>query len=270
LREGHWQGSGDTYTLSWGGRSWALDLHEPDPGLRCAEEPCGGTLLSLHGLKAPGRFEDRVFTGTTLVGVERYRSRIQATYAPRDWGGLTVRAAWSPACNGAGVDLEVQASASSVGLLHDVEVMVQSRSERSDGAAARTERRVLPRDARAAAFSYDGRESAGDLRSLVTLALSDLPRFHAVSPPGLADGRSYLEMVAPNDVARLVMTLSSESRSPLALPVAHTYGLFGHEFEKGVVFRARLRGCWIRSETPPEEANELYRQFLDEPPPLGP
>jgi hypothetical protein len=170
-------------------------------------------LLSLHGLKAPGRFEDRVFTGTTLVGVERYRSRIQATYAPGDWGGLTVRAAWSPSCKGAGVDLEVQASASSVNLLHDVEVMVQSRWERSDGAAATTERRVLPRDARAAAFSYDGREPAGDLRSLVTLALSDSPRFHAVSPPGLADGLSYLEMVAPNDVARLVMTLSSESRS---------------------------------------------------------
>ena len=65
-----------------------------------------------------GRFEDRgIYAATALVGVERYRSRIQATFAPADWGGLTVRAAWSPSCNGAGVDLEVQASATSVGLL---------------------------------------------------------------------------------------------------------------------------------------------------------
>jgi hypothetical protein len=227
-------------------------------------------LLSLHGLKAPGRFEDRVFTGTTLVGVDRYRSRIQATYAPGDWGGLTVRAAWSPSCNGAGVDLEVQASASSVGLLHDIEVMVESRWERSAARAAETRRLVLPRDARAAALSYDGREPAGDLRSLVTLALSDSPRFHAVSPPGPADRLSYLEMVAPNDVARLVHTRLNLGQSPSAETIGLTYGLFGHEFEKGVVFRARLRGCWVRSETTPEEANELYRQFLDEPPPLGP
>ena len=270
MPEGHWQGSGDTYTLSWGGRSWTLDLHEPRPGLRCAEAPCFGVLLSLHGLTAPGRFEDRVFTGTTLVGVERYRSRIQATYAPRDWGGLTVRAAWSPACNGAGVDLEVQASASSVGLLHDVEVMVQSRWERSDGAAATTERRVLPRDARATAFSYDGREPAGDLRSLVTLALTDTPRFHVAALPEAAHGFSYLEMVPPNDVARLVRTGFDNVPRTLVEPVALTYGLFGHDFEKGVVFRARLRGCWIRAETPLTEVNELYRTFLDEPPPLGP
>ena len=82
-----------------------------------------------------------------------------------------------------------------MGLLHDVEVMVESRWERSAAAAAATQRLVLPRDARAAAFSYDGRESAGDLRSLVTLALADSSRYHAVSLPGPADGLSYLEMV---------------------------------------------------------------------------
>ena len=77
-----------------------------------------------------------MFTPATLVSVERYRARVQATFAPPGWGGLTVRAAWSPSCGGAGVDLEVQASASSVGLLRDVEVIVQSHGERGRAGAA--------------------------------------------------------------------------------------------------------------------------------------
>ena len=138
-----------------------------------------------------------------------------------------------------------------MGVLHDVEVMVQSRWQRSDqppGAAA-TERRVRPRDARAAAFSYDGRESAGDLRNLVTLPMTDSPRLHTVTLPGRGDELAYVEMVCPDDVARFMWQESIESRLPVRETMAFTYGLFGHDFEKGVVFRARLRGCWIHAMT---------------------
>ena len=185
---------------------------------------------------------------------------------------MIVRAAWSPSYGGAGVDLEVQASATSVGLLHDVEVIVQSRWQRADMPAtvAPTERRVLPRDARSAAFSYDGRESAADLRRLVTLAMTDSPRIHSVSLPGAGDELAYVEMVSADDVARLMRLESIESRLPAPETMAFSYGLFGHDFEKGVVFRARLRGCWIGAETSPDALNGMYRQLLDEPLPLGP
>ena len=129
---------------------------------------------------------------------------------------------------------------------------------------------MLPRDARAAAFSYDGRDSAGDLRSLVTLALSDSPRFHTVSPPGPADELSYLEMVAPNDVARMIETRLAAGQSPGNETIAFTYGLFGHEFEKGVVFRARLRAAGFARKLRLGAVSEMYQQFVDEPPPLGP
>jgi hypothetical protein len=247
-----------------------LRVDEPGPGLCSAEEHWDCTLLSLHALAARGRFEDRVFTAATLVGIERYHSRIQATFAPVDWGGLIVRAAWSPSCGGAGVDLEVQASATSAGLLHDLEVMVQSRWRRTDRPATATVRRVVPRDSRSAALSYDGRESAGALSGLVNLAMIDSPRFHTVTAPGTDDGLCYVEMVLPNDVARFIRQESSEPGSPLPEPMAFTYGLFGHDFEKGVVFRARLRGYWIDFKTCTRNPAELYQQFVNEPPPLGP
>src|SRR4029077_2155696 len=107
--ERHWEGSGPEFALPWGGRSWTLNVDEAEPGPRYKGNHSVSKLLSLHGLAAAGRFETHVFTPATLVFVERYRSRVQATFAPPGWGGLIVRAAWSPACAGEGLDLEVQA-----------------------------------------------------------------------------------------------------------------------------------------------------------------
>jgi hypothetical protein len=229
-------------------------------------------LLSLYGLAAAGRFETEVFTPATLVGLERYRARIQATFAPPGWGGLTVRAAWGPSCGGAGVDLEVQASASSVGQLRDLEVVVQSQWRRRDepeSPAARA-RRVWPRDARSAAFSYDGREPARVLHALTTQGPATLPQPQVLLPPGPEANARYIEMVQPNDVARIVRLEPSEPEGPLLENLALRYALFGHDFEKGVVFRARLRACWLSDRATAREAATLYREFLAEPLPLGP
>ena len=189
--------------------------------------------------------------GAALVGRREYRSRVQATYAPGDWDGLTVRAAWGPSCDGAGVDLEVQASASSVGLLHDVEVMIESQWERStDRGCRRREQRWSARDARAAALSYDGRETGqrfaqpGD-----PCASRRLAAISCREPTGTSETEPRTSRwCTPNDVARLMHTRSTEARDRPGRTVALTYGLFGHDFEKGVVFRARLRGLWICSE----------------------
>jgi len=128
----------------------------------------------------------------------------------------------------------------------------------------RRRRWVEPRDVRSAGLSYDGREA--DARGLTTLppAVEETlaPR---VLPAPWTGGRSYVEMVALRDVARRITeggTISS---------VGHTtrYGLFGHDLEKGVVLRARLRGLWTESKTPESEALEHLGRFLREPLPLG-
>jgi hypothetical protein len=270
--ESRWQESGGTYILSWGGRQWTLNIDEPGPGLRSKVDRGFASVLCLHGLAAAGRFETYGFTPATLINVERYRSRIQATFVPPGWGGLTVRAAWTPSCNGAGVDLEVQASATSVGMLRDVEVMIQSQWELAGGWEPSTimGRWIAPRDARSAALSYDGREMAADLRNLTTLPIRDRWPAAIFTPPGVARGVYYVEMVQPNDAARAIrMESSAPETSQLELLVLR-YGLFGHDFEKGVVFRARMRACWVTSEKHVPDATALYQEFVDEPPPLGP
>ena len=59
-------------------------------------------------------------------------------------------------------------------------------------------------------------------------------------------------------------------RTPQRTTLSTRYGLFGHDLEKGVVLRARLRAVWIRSQTPDVDARALFEEFLREPPPLGP
>jgi hypothetical protein len=270
--ESRWEESGGSYILSWGGRPWTLKVDEPEPGLRSKVDSGLASVLCLHGLAAAGRLESQVFTPATLIHVERYRSRVQATFAPQGWDGLTVRSAWSPSCGGAGVDLEVQASATSVGLLRDVEVMVQSQWELAGGRepTAVMGRWVVPRDARSASLSYDGREAAADLRSLTTLPIREGSRTGIFRPPGVAEGAYYVEMVQPNDVARQIRMEPSQPELPLLEFLILRYGLFGHDFEKGVVFRARMRACWVTSDKHAPGVGSLYQQFVDEPPPLGP
>ncbi|MEJ7637265.1 MAG: hypothetical protein WKF75_04555 [Singulisphaera sp.] len=72
-------------------------------------------------------------------------------------------------------------------------------------------------------------------------------------------------MVALRDVARRITEGGTISR------VGHTtrYGLLGHDLEKGVVLRARLRGLWTDSKTPEREALEHLGRFLQEPLFLG-
>jgi hypothetical protein len=272
VSDSRWEESGGSYTLSWGGRPWTLTVDEPEPGLRAKVDFGLAGVLCLHGLAAAGRFETDVFTPATLIHVERYRSRVQATFVPQGWDGLSVRAAWSPSCAGAGVDLEVQASATSVGLLRDVELMVQSQWELAGGWEPRAAmgRWVVARDARSASLSYDGREPAADLRSLTTLPIREGSQTGMFTPPGVAKGVYYVEMVQPNDTARQIRMEPSQPELSRLEVLILRYGLFGHDFEKGVVFRARMRACWVASDKHAPGVESLYQKFVDEPPPLGP
>jgi len=275
VRPSHWTGSGPEFNLDWGGREWTLTLDEAGPGLRWQSDASVVKLFSLDGLAQVGRFDARAFTRTTLVGFEQRRSYVEATFAPPGWGGLVVRAVWSPGGLGEAIDLEIQVSATSVGELKGLEVAVLSQlGEPGSRQPTVLAARVEARDARSAALSYDGREPAHVLRSLTTLPLPESPQLdrppRIFAPPGALAGVFYIEMAQPNDVARRTSGEHFHDGSTTPFALSTRYGLFGHDLEKGVVLRARLRGCWIRSRTPEDDALALYRQFLREPLPLGP
>jgi hypothetical protein len=251
-------------------------LDQAGPGLCCRSERSVQKLLSLIGVATAGRFERAAFNSATLLGFERWRERVQATFAPPGWGGLLVRAAWGPDARGEAIDFEIQATARSVGELKDFEVMVLSQLEGpAGGRPIAPALRVEARDLRSASLGNDGREPA--VASGGTTALpppaetSRLERRpHVLSPPGCEPGVFYVEMAQPDDVARRICEERIEDGSTPALVLSTRYSLFGHDLEKGVILRARLRGAWIRSGTPESEGLSLYQTFLREPLPLGP
>lgn len=257
-----WEGSGRDFDLPWGNRTWTLKVDDTHPGLRVRGESIG-PLLGLEGLAAVGRWAPDALSGASLTGVERHFERVEATYAPEGWDDLTVRAAWSP-FGDEGVDLEIQVSTRSVGRLKALEVKLLSQLP-EPGRGPRPKRWVEPRDALAAGLSYDGRER--DVRGLTTLPPADEinPLAPRIFPVPWDDGWSYIEMVLPNDAARRI----TEASKPASLGHTTRYGLFGHDLERGVVLRGRLRGIWTDSKTAKEDALDSYEQFLREPPPLG-
>jgi hypothetical protein len=78
-------------------------------------------------------------------------------------------------------------------------------------------------------------------------------------------------MAHPDDVARRMLISEKFPHSPEGRLVATRYGLFGHDLEKGVVVRGRVRGLWLPD--PPSQLTRTsaaeFRRFLDQPLPLG-
>lgn len=254
-----WDSSKEKRALRWGGSLWNLDHPDGRMGLRPADGSAAHRLLSLEGLAATGRREDGVFNRDSLVGVELLHSRMYATYAPKGWHGLTIRAAWGPAREGGGLDLEIQATTTSVGELEKLEIIVGSTW--SPIAADPAEVIVEPRDRRSASLSYDGRETIETLRRLTTrpIAGSEASAFPPITAQVEGAGR-YLELVHPHDVSRRWVEKVGDKT------VASRCALFGFDLEKGVVLRGRLRAVWLDDADKPEDHRQ---RFLDEPLPLG-
>lgn len=245
----HRQGEGADFTIQAGGRRWRLNLDDPQPGLAWSEGPSLARLLSLLHVSSGGRRDDRAFDRTTLLGIEHHRERIEATYAPPAWPGLSIRAAWAPSPAGDGFDLEVQISTTSSGVLPRLEIGIGSRWLDAVGDSPP---RWEPRG--------ETRQASVD---------------HAFPPhfcrePGSSLGRYYLEMVQPNDCARRVIGEIAAQDAAVAGAFYILYDLFGHDLEKGVVLRGRIRSLWIASTAPGPEVRRQYESFLSEPPALGP
>ena len=241
-----WVADAARYELDWGGRRWSLPVDAPGAGLMAA--PGGlGPLLAVDGISARDRREPTTLGGAALVGHEILFSRVESFYAPEGWGTLRVRVAWDSREENV-VDLEVQVQAFTVGDLEAVEVHVTSRL----GGGDVEEMAVL------------------DPATLAKLRATDVPlpiRSDLSFPPLLAkvdqaDGASsfYLEMIHPDDATRReVDRASGEIR----------YALFGHDLERGVVVRGRLRGIWLDHRPDEAEVSRRLEEFLREPPPLG-
>jgi len=270
-----WRGTGPTLSLDLRSVSLSLNVEQANPGLELPEAHGTARLLALDGLAQAGRYDRMAFGPRTLVAWELVRGRLAATYTPAGWGGLIVRAAWSPISGRDGVDLEIQASADSAAELKHVEVVVSSEWVKGDsGFSGALASRVACRDARGAVQSDESRDPAAVLSSLTTprLAAASATALEPLVAAAPGAGRSvyYVEMVQPDDVARRIIGIPADDRTTSQLVLSVHYGLLGHDIEKGVILRARLRGQWIESETPEDEAQALWRQFRDEPLPLGP
>lgn len=246
----------DRLAIDWAGETWALDNADGRIGL--TSKASTWRHLTLAGLTATGCRDDSAFQPSTLVGLEIVHSRLVATFAPPGWHELTVRASWGRSRDGAGVDLEVQASASSVGELRRLEVLVET----TPGGQWPTDHLLIvrPRDRAAAGATYDGRESEATLERLCTETVG-LRRFDPVRLV-TSDRGPFLTMAHPQDVARWMV-----ADGPTG--AATRYALFGFDLEKGVVLRGRLREvCFPVGAECDERAAEEHRLFLTEPPPL--
>lgn len=250
-----WEPSHGSWAIRWGGTVWTLHHANDRFGPRDDDET-RRRLLTLEGLAAKGRREEGVFTADALVNIERLHSRVYATFTPKGWHGLTVRAAWGPSREGAGLDLEIQAITSSVGELEKLEIVVGSTWSEAEPDSVVVE----PRDRRSASLSYDGRETIETLRRLTTRPLpqSETSAFEPIVLPA-GNGR-YAEMVHPYDAARRCVATADGA------VIAVRYALFGFDLEKGVVLRGRLRGVWLGETAGAEDERQ---RFLSEPPPLG-
>jgi len=244
----------------WGGETWSLGPSGDRFGL--TSEPGGRERLALRGLAATGRRDDSAFGPRSLVDLDVLHGRVLATFESDGWPGLVVRAAWALSADGTTIDLEVQASTSTVGELRRLEILVGTASSAGEGPEP-GDRYARGRDRLAAALSYDGRESDARLARLYTLPVPEGEEGPDPSSSSSRVGRGgYLEMVHPQDVSRTIIAAPADD------PKDVEYALFGHDLEKGVVLRGRLRGIVLSGEPRPEEVVDLRRRFLQEPPPL--
>ena len=248
----NWVGDGRRYSIEWEQGSWSLDFGNETPGLRRVNSADDWLVLAMSRLADVGRCDPAVFAPGNLHSVEVRFNRVEATYLPREWPGLLVRASWQPIGDDA-IDLEVHLQVDSIQQARILEVMVTTRLPyRVDPAVAW---KVEVRDEATALLSRDGRDDGRP----PTIALPHFGDLSIRPFVGSGDGLTYLEFAEAGDVSRRF--LSDDKASETAL--------FGYHLEKGVVLRARLRGILRSGTVDVAEIDREYQRFLKEPPPLG-
>jgi hypothetical protein len=270
-----WQYDGPKLSIEAMARRWRLKLDDPQPGVALWDGQDSGRLLALENVSTIGRRDEHAFDGSSLVSFDCHRGRVQATFVPPAWPGLSVRASWEPTPDQDGFDLEVQVSVTTTAVFRCLEVGIASSwLETPESSPSALDYRVQPRDLQAATHTYDGRESLVRLRRLTTLPIPSTSP-HILRPQlspgdtGIA-GKRYVEMVRPNDCARRIVGERDPGDAPTQGALSIQYGLFGHDLEKGVVLRGRIRGIWLTGNASETDIGRHHEAFLREPPSLGP
>ncbi|MDX2037593.1 MAG: hypothetical protein SFX72_13150 [Isosphaeraceae bacterium] len=203
-------------------------------------------VLAMRAVVDAPRVDDSAFEAATLAGIDLHLGRLQATWHPRDWGGMVVKGVWEPLADG-GLDLTVHLQADSVDELQAVEIEVGSRLRRASTSA-----------------SGPAPESIG--RAATSADATVLPGFEPHPSTAWiheeASGRCYVELCGGHDLSR--SSLREEADGELL-----EHALFGHALEKGVVLRARLRGYWFETRPTHEQVIDLLSRFRAEPLPIG-
>ncbi len=164
-----------------------------------------------------------------LIDHTPIRGGVAVTYRLMVGGDVALKAVWSTIEGADGVDLEVSAHTRTVGLVQTLEVILGSR---------------WPRSCRAEIVATPARENQGVLMAPSTPGAITLM---AGTP---FPGQTYVEMVQPFGL--LDREIADEGTS---------YRLFGHDLERGVLVRARIRGVWTPSEGARESAIALWGRF---------
>ena len=205
-------------------------LDDEVPGLSPAAGVAHARLLALRGAIGQGVANAGVAPGM-LIDNTPLRGGVAATYRLMIGGDVALKAVWSTIKGADGIDLEVSANTRTVGLVQTLEIILGSR---------------WPRSCRAESVDTPIEENPGVLLASATrgaITLMTGPAF---------PGQTYVEMVQPFGL--LDQEIADEGTS---------YRLFGHDLERGVLLRARIRGVWTASEGARETAITLWGQFTE-------
>jgi hypothetical protein len=243
------------FPLDWAGKPWLLRLDAPIPGLYPADLTLG-PVLGLEAIAAVGRPLAPIFASTPPSVIEHDPRRTTASYAPPAWGSLRLTATWTHT-DPATIDLDLEVQTRDFERLRGFEWIILSRL--GDDPPPGAHRSVSPRDPRSAGYSYDGRDP--NLNALVTGPPGE-PIGPWLAPQSGRDGWTYVEMVHPVDVSRRI------HEGTLPFRVTRT-ALLGHDLERGVILRARMRGLWLPKSQAHSASLPAWQAFLDRPLPLS-
>lgn len=246
---------------------WAIRWHNVTPGLYWSapgKTHWHGPVLGAIGLTATDLEQHGSLNESNLSQIEIVRDRCELTFQPHGWHDTSVRFAWTPV-DSHQFDLMTEVSTRSVGLLHGVELGIETSAWLTPENVSLWYEAM--RDEAASARSIDGRESAwfaaqhqfetdenvagtGESRCWFPTLLK--------SPH---DSFQFLECTHPFDISRRYRDADSRTQ--------RTW-VFGYDMERGVVFRARNRIRVMTSNEAPDWnfIDEWLNNYLEEPLPL--
>lgn len=236
---------------------WRLDLEHPRAGLRSADGACSLLRTQVPGLPDP-------LPASMVADVYVREDDLVVTYGPTPGSQLHTQIYWRRLSESSAVGLHWVFSVWTPRL--DARPAIQLSHHWRDKAPrlAVAEAEEVARDAAGAAELPGFRELREETVMKRTGEAAGQPGPCLLLQRSVADAKatSLVLMVYPTDVVR--WSVSSAEATPRAVE----YDLLEEHLEKGVIRRAQAMVWWVPRDGDASHALELYRRFLDAPPPL--